>query len=1084
MSSMPSWLSDAAAINHASNNNTPPNGGPFNPSVDSPAMLDPSMGFLQNPNALDIQQFQQPPSSQPSRLQNGAPRNASPGFQHPAYQVQPVIPSKRPRPHEDGVGASPRQPSRSQTPQQVPYPGFQGNQHGPPQYAQPPNYQHLQQGESNNASPSPVMPNQQYRNPSMPQRMQTASPNPFSPAAQNFGPQGTPPQSDQNSRVNTPHTNQPPPYMNMQGMPYGTPGFNQHFTPPPNSTPNQTPHPPPGSVPPQHMPAGVNMSQQPPNAQRLYQMKLQQQYQANLMGQARAQNGGMNMAGPPPGQPPPPQMNNAMRPQQPVGRLGNPEQFLKGLAHFMHVQNQPLNANPAIGDRPIHLMQLYTTVLQMGGSKKVTQSNGWPVVAGRLQLPHPQYPTAPQELKEHFERNLALYEEAWINTQRANQQGQGRPKPMMPMQSGPQQNPQQQQQQPQQQPQPQSQQQQQPPQHHPQQQQPQQPRQQQGSPVKQAFPQPPPQSSPSAGVMQQQGHPPSTPMRQGQPQQNNVRQPTVNGFSTPQQHQARPPNMYPPQRQGSAQVMDATPPPSQQPAFPPQSPASAMKPGQNVAPMSPHAALAGYQPAPAPGPPKAAQLPENYDPAVRTLDTYGGIDVNVLSQIGAELVHHKPVAPLVVELGVIDIHALSMSLQSGIHAEVRLALDTLATLSFERGLNISLQHCDDLVEILIDCAETQVDLLVENAAEVSDSMLLSSYEDVMRGCRLEVESLQDVPEFGSPDYELDRAVERLNCITTILRNLSFFENNHELLADTNVVRFLSTVIRYLGTRNMLLRTNQNTMDFMKDVITYLSNLAQTLEIPGKEEALSLLHFLLSFAPCPPPTNPATDKVMFSPYRPSIHRYLPSAVDSLAKLLARDEPNRSYYKSIFAADVASSPPFDLLTRTFALAISPMPENVNRNLTPLVEARKPYLVQGMLAAEILANLCPGPEHNVARSWLSSEDGFAMSLLRLVCLLSTERSSAPSRHPQHPPGSRLHHEQDMQSNFPITHRGIAVLRRLAEKSQSVDDKDSRTSASSEPLPAHILPKKESLLGALLHPGIDSGMMRQLVLYAGLEN
>jgi SWI/SNF chromatin-remodeling complex subunit SWI1 len=265
----------------------------------------------------------------------------------------------------------------------------------------------------------------------------------------------------------------------------------------------------------------------------------------------------------------------------------------------------------------------------------------------------------------------------------------------------------------------------------------------------------------------------------------------------------------------------------------------------------------------------------------------------------------------------------------------------------------------------------------------------------------------------------------------------------------------------------------NTLDFMKDIIIYLSNLSQAIELPGKEEALSLLHFLLAFAPLPPPATSGGDVVMFAPYQPSVHRYLPPAVDSLAKLLARDEPNRTYYRAIFTSDGTSSPPFDLLTRTFGLAISPIPEHTRGNLIQSVEARKPYLVQGMLAAEILANLAPGPEFGLARSWLSSEDGFALSLLRLVCLMSTQSNNVPQRHLA--PGRMA--MEDPQSYHPITHRGMAVLRRLAEKSKNPDDLSSQ-------LPVGILPRKENLLGALLTSNIDSNVVRQLCAYAGLEN
>ncbi len=108
------------------------------------------------------------------------------------------------------------------------------------------------------------------------------------------------------------------------------------------------------------------------------------------------------------------------------------------------------------------------------------------------------------------------------------------------------------------------------------------------------------------------------------------------------------------------------------------------------------------------------------------------------------------------------------------------------------------------------------------------------------------------------------------------------------------------------------------------------------------------------------------KLFFTPYEPSLQPYLSHAVDALAKLLARDVPNRTYYKVLLAADPsAATPPgpYELLTRTFALAICVVPEQFRDSrpnvLIPLIEARKPLLMQGLLAADILASLAPNYE-----------------------------------------------------------------------------------------------------------------------------
>ena len=472
------------------------------------------------------------------------------------------------------------------------------------------------------------------------------------------------------------------------------------------------------------------------------------------------------------------------------------------------------------------------------------------------------------------------------------------------------------------------------------------------------------------------------------------------------------------------------------------------------------------------------ELGEVFKPKIEPLkreemsQSYGGMQALDWKVVIDGLLDAKPDVPGLEELGVIDIRALTMSLRSGIHAEVRLALDTLATLSNQQDPP-SLEECEDLVEVLIECAEDQVELLAETATEVSDDMLISSYEEIVRGCRIEVESLQEVHEFGSLECDLDRSVERLICITTILRNLSFSQVNHRLLADPVVVRFMTTVIRYLGTRNMLLRTHRNTLDFTKDVVVYLSNLAQDLDLPGKEEALCFLHFLLSFAPSPPPTINGDEDVTFAPYNPSIHHYFPPAVDSLAKLLARDDPNRTFYRAIFLADGGTVPPYDLLTRTFGLAVAPMPEyRTTTTVVQTVEARKAYLAQGLLAAEILAGLIPSSEHALARSWLSSQDGFALNLIKIVSSLANRVSPLPQRHPS---GRMM--EPDPQGFGTITFRGLAVLPKLAEKAKDVEGHVNE-------LPPGILPKKESLLGSLLTPNMDVNVVRQLCNYSGLEN
>lgn len=211
--------------------------------------------------------------------------------------------------------------------------------------------------------------------------------------------------------------------------------------------------------------------------------------------------------------------------------------------------------------------------------------------------------------------------------------------------------------------------------------------------------------------------------------------------------------------------------------------------------------------------------------------------------------------------------------------------------------------------------------------------------------------------------------------------------------------------------------------------------------------------------------------MFNSYNPAIHKYTPAAVDSLAKLLARDEPNRTFFRAIFSGDGASIQQ-ELLTRAFGLAICPVPDQPRKPLA-IADARKVFLMQGLLAADILSGFADGP---IAKSWLESTDGFAIHLLRLSCLLSTERVPPPSTNSRQSHAARGQAEAEAAAYSSIINRGLAILRRLAEKSKLAD------SNATLRFPSGIIPRKESLLGALLMPNIDPGVVRQLITYARL--
>ena len=959
----------------------------------TPTQINPSQLYanhaqgLANPQQhFDLQP--QPNSPFQPGLQNGglgAQPNAQ-SFNNQTFQPGSVVPQKR---QHDGTAGSPPPPtsqvSRSQTPSYGQYPGQQPGQQFP---QQPTPYAHLQQQPgSAQATPSPTMQNQQFRQPSQPSqqsRMQNASPSPFPGQQQQqqggYASQMSPTQGQPQSQPNamTPQQNQ----MGGYNAQYGANQNMQQMQGMQNQMGAQ----------------GNNMAamSQSQMAQRQYQMRLMQQQQ-----QMRA-NGGVAPQRPMSGQPGQPNAmyNPGAQQQQQGGQMMNGaggqapnpmmvqqqmkrKAFLTQCNQYCMSQGRQLNPNPVIGQKHVDLYMLWQVVISANGSASVEQNNQWPAVANKLGLVGPGYESAAEQLKQIYFNSIMMYERAWMQARASQKQEQARQQAHQMAGFGP------------------------PP---------------QASPTK---PMQPPGQQPN-----QFGQFPQGQQNQVQPQQTPVQPHTPlvqqNGMTTPQQQSMVGTIAH--RRNSSMQVKKA----------------------ESVAPQTAVPGIAAPSPVPkvtrSPsvkqelgGPVMKMEEPQstNYVPQARHVSLDGGYDIPTLSELGTHIQRHMPQMPTVDEMGTIDTQAITLSLASGIHSEVRYALDALAIISMDQRVSFELEKCNDLIDVLIDCADEQLDLLSDEAAEVSDALDLPSYEDIMRGSRIEAEALQDVPAFGTQAYELDRAADKLLAVTVVLRNFSFYEHNHRLLTTDTLMKWLSNTIRLLGTRNMLLRTYYNTQDFYKDMIIFLSNITQSLELATRDDALHVLHFLLAFAPQPSPSyTESTSKLVFPSFVPSVHRYLPPAVDCLAKLLARQDPNRVLYKSIFTAPssslASSESPLDLLTRAFALAISVLPDRskgstTNTTQLRIVEARKAYLTQGMLAADILTTLAPSNASDLARAWLDSDDGWASSLLSLASLLSVEQPPRPvTAAAKGPPPMGW----DVESFRLISYRALMMMKRLAEK------------------------------------------------------
>lgn len=763
-----------------------------------------------------------------------------------------------------------------------------------------------------------------------------------------------------------------------------------------------------------------NLASQQAEAHRLHTMKQQMQQQQQMQqNRARQQQqavmGNPMMAGPG-------SMQTPTRPQGPPGgnmqaqqlqsqqqRMMEEQKFLQNVHKYMAGGGRQFNPQPQVGGRPISLFALFTLVMRAKGSKRITMGNQWIQVAQRMGYQPDQYPNAAMEIKDIFEKNLGPWEAATYANAQAQQklkmdqmqQQMGGGQAMSPDRAMPQ--------------------------------------TPQGTHATQQYMQQLQQRMNAVGQ-----HQPPTP-QQMTPVQNNASLPGSNGWATPQTDPSamRPQTALDQHRKSTSYKLEGSPA-IHKPAF------ATPPPGKLERSESAAKMTNGAQKILKIGGPEQEET-TNHEPRWKFLeDSWGGIDgVDNRAREAEKLVTVIPNVPNLEEMGNTDIHALTLSLQSGIHSEMRYALDVLVKMTHHRQVLLELDLCEDLVDILLDCAEDQVEILAEEAPEVSDILDLGSYEDVLRNVKMEVHGLQDIAEVGTLAWQLDRAADRLVAITTILRNLSdpgrYSDKNQFFLANSKpVIKFLSSSIRLLGTRNMFLRSYVNASDFMKDVVIILSNISDKTSLPSREDAFNILQFLLSFAPGPSPTS--TKPLRFSHYNVEIHKYYPPAIDSLAKLLARDDPNRTFYKHLFLDNISNSPSipsyqqYDLLTQTFGFAIAVLPERPSEaTVVRTCEARKPILTQGMLAADILSMLVPGVEIGLAKDWLAAEDGWAPSLLRLSAMLAARdgqekvRLQMEEARLQQARGGVVRQPPPINEDLMfgiVTHRALGMLRRLGGK------------------------------------------------------
>ena len=437
----------------------------------------------------------------------------------------------------------------------------------------------------------------------------------------------------------------------------------------------------------------------------------------------------------------------------------------------------------------------------------------------------------------------------------------------------------------------------------------------------------------------------------------------------------------------------------------------------------------------------------------------------------------RPSVPQFQDLGAVDIHALTMSLRSGLPGELCNALDTLTVLLNDTRIILSLNDCWDLLDALLEIAEDDCEILEQGfrtkrrrvscspTREKKALLDFDHYHDLMRSCQGFSEDLDELIQGEEKDaVQLRLSADRLLCVTALLRNFSFVEFNHEVLAGEDVIRFLTRILRGLQSSKLrpFLVTRRNNLELARDIITLLSNVAHCIRLPDIDCAQVIYSFILSFAPEDRTVlNP--EALIFACYKPSRDAYLPPALDTLAKLLVVDHPNKEYFVTLLRAttDKPDGSQFSrgdvFLTKAFGMSVSVLPSNEPAQAFFTKEERMALAEQGMMAATALVEMLPS-DGDLARYWLSSKDNFGARLVRTIFHLAAI------------------HDQRLPPGMPANGGMYAAITRRGMKIIEVMTSRAAKGLKDGEVLAMACTRKEQLLGAMLTGNMDGAIVDSL--------
>ncbi|KAK5779697.1 hypothetical protein RI543_002817 [Arxiozyma heterogenica] len=607
----------------------------------------------------------------------------------------------------------------------------------------------------------------------------------------------------------------------------------------------------------------------------------------------------------------------------------------------------------------------------------------------------------------------------------------------------------------------------------------------------------------------------------------------------------------------------------------------------------------------------------NYKPRERKIDYTNGYDINYISQIGEKINSHKPIFLFAPELGTVNLHAISMSLQCNNLGEITTALNTLLVSSADAQLKIALNQCpsllnslaklainllDDLTHIkksserkilrdknlsfvsdyadqydvegyldnistsfsegnksiydtfkeyvtlanvgvtdsktdkviLVDSltgcdidqigiTERTINIEVPSNSEIDSivlnkednnfdkvahkwtsripsirsqydienlSIFVPSYMEALKNIRCETDSpFSKIHIKGADDVSI-LILDQLSTISMILRNISFSDINSMIMSQNFFLkRYFNDLAWLLFTDSAKFKFHRKLFNFKKDMIITLSNISHHWRIESYTFTVTLILLILSFG-FSKKNSAEKDNLTYDEYPLKISNYQSYSVDTLAKLLSLEHPNRQYLKVVLLNnfndknitindDVKMAKRLilkynengdlcnDLIKYLFSIVpFQQLKEDLSllKSISPVISQVLTSLYHLFLSIIEENNNTRNKKENIFLEWLTGSENLGINFRKLYELYQ----------------ELLSKKEEYQSFYNnLNYKIIRLLRLLI--SESALDPASCQKIAEFP---YLLPSEADLYKIIMHPSSDATFANEMRLFLDLRN